>query len=55
LYKEALVEPDIFTLPQEGVPSFATGQHSFMILHDYDQRVVNDPKLSQCAGKVKTS
>ena len=55
LYKEGLVQPDIFTLPQEGVPSFATGQHSFMALHDYDQKVLNDPKLSQCAGKVKTA
>ncbi len=54
LYKEGLVQPDIFTLPQEGVPSFATGQHSFMALHDYDQKVLNDPKLSQCAGKVRT-
>ncbi len=55
LYKEGLVQPDIFTLPQEGVPSFATGQHSFMPLHDYDQKVLNDPKLSQCAGKVRTA
>ena len=55
LYKEGLVPPDIFTLPQEGVPSFATGQHSFMILHDYDQKVVNDPALSKCAGKVKNT
>lgn len=54
LYKEGLVQPDIFTLPEESVPSFATGQHSFMPLHDYDQKVLNDPKLSQCAGKVKT-
>lgn len=53
MYKEGLVQPDIFTLPQEGVPSFATGQHSFMVVHDYDQKVLNDPKLSQCAGKVK--
>lgn len=55
LYKEGLVQPDIFTLPQEGVPSFATGQHSFMILHDYDQKVVNDPKLSKCAGQVRNA
>ena len=55
MYKEGLVQPDIFTLPQEGVPSFATGQHSFMVVHDYDQKVLNDPKLSQCAGKVKNT
>ena len=55
LYKEALVQPDIFTLQQEGVPGFATGEHSFMVLHDYDQKVLNDPKLSQCAGQVKNT
>jgi multiple sugar transport system substrate-binding protein len=55
LYKEALVQPDIFTLQQEGVPGFATGEHSFMVLHDYDQKVLNDPKLSHCAGQVKNT
>ncbi len=55
LYKEGLVQPDIFTLPQEGVPSFATGERSFMIVHDYDQKVLNNPKLSQSAGKVKNA
>jgi multiple sugar transport system substrate-binding protein len=55
LYKEALVQPDIFTLQQEGVPGFATGQHTFMVLHDYDQKVLNDPKLSHCAGQVKNT
>ena len=55
LYKEGLVEPDIMTLPQEGVPAFATGQHAFMVVHDYDQKVLNDPKLSQCAGQVKNT
>lgn len=55
LYTEGLVEPDIMTLPQEGVPAFATGQHAFMVVHDYDQKVLNDPKLSQCAGQVKNT
>ena len=55
LYKEALVTPDIMTLPNEGVPSYATGRHTFMILHDYDQKVANDPKLSKAAGKVKNA
>jgi len=55
LYKEGLVQPDIFTLPQEGVPNFATGQHSFMVVHDYDQKVLNDPKLSQVGGMVKNT
>jgi multiple sugar transport system substrate-binding protein len=55
LYKEQLVTPDIMTLPNEGVPSYATGRHTFMILHDYDQKVANDPKLSKAAGKVKNA
>ena len=55
LYSEGLVQPDVFTLPQEGVPSFATGQHSFMVVHDYDQKVLNDPALSKAAGKVKNT
>jgi multiple sugar transport system substrate-binding protein len=55
LYREQLVTPDIMTLPNEGVPSYATGRHTFMILHDYDQKVANDPKLSKAAGKVKNA
>jgi multiple sugar transport system substrate-binding protein len=55
LYKEQLVAPDIMTMPDEGVPSYATGRHTFMILHDYDQKVANDPKLSKAAGKVKNA
>src|ERR1700744_157843 len=55
LYKEGLVAGDIMTLPDEGVPSYATGRHTFMILHDYDQKVANDPKLSNAAGKVKNA
>lgn len=55
LYKEQLVAPDIMTLPGEGVPSYATGRHTFMILHDYDQKVANDPKVSKVAGKVRNA
>ena len=55
LYSEGLVQSDIFTLPQEGVPSFATGQHSFMVVHDYDQKVLNDPSMSKAAGAVKNT
>ena len=55
LYAEGLVQPDIFTLPQEGVPGFATGQHSFMVVHDYDQKVLNDPAMSKAAGAVKNA
>ena len=55
LYKEQLVAPDIMTMPDEGVPSYCTGRHTFMVLHDYDQKVANDPKVSKIAGKVKNA
>jgi multiple sugar transport system substrate-binding protein len=53
LYTEGLVQPDIFTIAQEGVPSFASGAHTYMVVHEYDQKVLNDPKLSKIAGAVK--
>ncbi len=53
LYSEGLVQPDIFTLDQEGVPTFASGQHSYMVVHEYDQKVLNDAKLSQIPGAAK--
>ena len=50
LYAEEMVPADIFTLDQEGVPAFASGNHTYMVVHDYDQKVFNDPELSQIAG-----
>lgn len=50
LYAEELVQPDIFTLDQEAVPAYATGNHTYMVVHDYNQKVFNDPNLSQFAG-----
>jgi len=55
LYQEKLVAEDIMTLPGEGVPSYCTGQHTFMVLHDYDQKVTNDPAVSKVAGKIKNA
>ncbi len=55
LYKEGLVAEDIMTLPGEGVPSYCSGAHTFMVLHDYDQKVTNDPAISKIAGKVKNA
>ncbi len=52
LYSEGLVPPDIFTLDQESVPAYATGKHTYMVVHEYDQKVFNDPKTSQIAGAV---
>jgi multiple sugar transport system substrate-binding protein len=55
LYEEELVVPDIFTLQQEAVPNFASGAHTYMVVHEYDQKVFNDPALSQIAGACKNA
>ena len=45
LYSEGLVPPDIFTLDQESVPAYATGNaHLHGRAQEYDQKVFNDPK-----------
>lgn len=55
LYREGLVTEDIMTLPGEGTPSYASGRHTFMVLHDYNQKVTNDPDVSAIAGKVRNA
>lgn len=55
LYEEEMVPADIFTLDQEGVPAFATGNHTYMVVHEYDQKVFNDPNLSQIAGDCRNA
>ncbi|PTE10890.1 ABC transporter substrate-binding protein [Mesorhizobium helmanticense] len=54
-YKEKLVVEDIMTLPGEGVPSYASGRHTFMVVHDYNHKVANDPAVSKIAGKVRNA
>ena len=53
LYEEELVVPDIMTLQGEAVPNFATGQHTYMVVHEYDQKVFNTPDMSQIAGRCR--
>ncbi|MFT3974069.1 MAG: extracellular solute-binding protein [Amaricoccus sp.] len=55
LYAEGLVAPDIMTQPNEGVPAFCSGRHTFQFMHDYNQKVANDPALSKIAGKVSNA
>ncbi len=50
MYEEGLVVPDIMTLQGEAVPNFATGEHTYMVVHEYDQKVFNTPDMSQIAG-----
>lgn len=54
-YREKLVVEDIMTLPGEGVPSYASGRHTFMVVHDYNHKVANDPAVSKIAGKVRNA
>lgn len=55
MYDQQLTPPDTMTLPEEALPTFATGRHVFMVLHDYDQKYMNDPKLSKLAGHCKNA
>lgn len=55
LYSEGLVAEDIMTQPNEGIPAFSSGRHVFCFMHDYNQSVVNNPELSQIAGKVSNA
>jgi multiple sugar transport system substrate-binding protein len=55
LYKEQLIPPDVFTHLGESVPNFATGQHTYMVVHEYDQKVFNTPSMSQIAGAARNA
>ncbi len=55
MFDQGLVQPDILTLQEEALPEYQTGRHTFMVLHDYDQKTMNDPKQSKAAGSVKNA
>jgi multiple sugar transport system substrate-binding protein len=55
MFDQGLVQPDILTLQEEALPAYQTGTHTFMVLHDYDQKTMNDPKQSKAAGSVKNA
>jgi multiple sugar transport system substrate-binding protein len=55
MFDQKLVQPDILTLQEEALPEYQTGRHTFMVLHDYDQKTMNDPKQSKAAGHVKNA
>ncbi len=52
-YEEGLIPPDVFTHQTESVPNFATGAHTYMVVHEYDQKVFNTPETSQIAGACR--
>jgi len=55
MYDQKLVPPDILTMQEEALPAYQTGRHTFMVLHDYDQKTMNDPTQSKAAGAVKNA
>jgi multiple sugar transport system substrate-binding protein len=53
VYKEGLIPPDVFIHQGESVPNFATGQHTYMVVHEYDQKVFNTPATSHIVGVAR--
>lgn len=49
---EGITPPDILTHETESVPAFLTGNHTYMVVHDYDQRAFNLGEDSNVAGLV---
>lgn len=49
---EGITPPDILTHESESVPAYLTGNHTFMVVHDYDQRAFNLGEDSNVAGLV---
>ncbi|NJM92699.1 MAG: extracellular solute-binding protein [Rhodospirillaceae bacterium] len=55
IYEEQLIPQDVMTHLGESVPNFATGQHTYMVVHEYDQKVFNTPEMSQIAGAARNA
>jgi multiple sugar transport system substrate-binding protein len=55
IYEEELIPQDVFTHLGESVPNFASGQHTYMVVHEYDQKVFNTPDTSQIAGACRNA
>ena len=55
IYEEQLIPQDVMTQLGESVPNFATGQHTYMVVHEYDQKVFNTPSMSQIAGACRNA
>ena len=55
IYAEQLIPQDVMTHLGESVPNFATGQHTYMVVHEYDQKVFNTPSMSQIAGACRNA
>lgn len=55
MFDEGLIPPDALTYLEEPLSMFQSGQHTFLIRSDYDQKVLNDPATSKIPGAVKNA
>lgn len=49
---EGITPPDIMTHELESTPAWMTGNHTFMVVHDYDQQAFNIGENSNTKGMV---
>jgi len=49
---EGITPPDIMVQESESTPAWMTGEHSFMVVHDYDQQAFNLGENSNTKGIV---
>lgn len=49
---DGITPPDILTQEGESVPAFMTGDHTFMVVHDYDQQGFNTGEKSKVKGMI---
>jgi len=49
---EGITPPDIMVHETESVPAWMTGNHTFMVVHDYDQQAFNTGENSNTKGIV---
>lgn len=52
---EGITPPDIMTQEGESVPAWMTGEHSFMVVHDYDLQAFNMGENSKTKGITRNA
>jgi len=55
MFDEGISPPDIMTQELESTPAWMTGNHTFMVVHDYDQQAFNMGENSNTKGMVGNS
>jgi multiple sugar transport system substrate-binding protein len=52
---EGITPPDVLTLETEALPAWMTGNHTYMVVHDYDQQAFNLGENSNTKNAVGNS